>query len=300
MKLNLSNFQDVQQQGGMFSSPRPDRLPIANAILGFIFFIVSVGAYPAKLFFRENMGERNLQLIHPILYIGAFFYVLFWTFLFHFLVNGFAIAGDSNYDNFMQPINFIMVIPVLSFVFIIWVIRASIRYFKKHNLISIDYNTRRHSQDRGTSKYFQHLIGKTHNGHTIRTYHIQAYFEPLITLYFGAAIAFFDLPLAVTLAIAGGCLFIDEWQVVQKRRDLILDTLDSEMDAIFLSKMKKRYREIQESDIDIDELETNIEIRNLLLSKPNKQKKLLLPTNNHTTDTDENNATANENFDIIS
>ncbi len=267
MNFNVGNAYSAQQQGGVYSTYRPEQNPIANAVLGVIFFAVAIAAYPAKLFFRENLGERAVRIIDPFIYIVAFFELGFWTIIASFLLN--ILMLGKGFDD-LSPFAMILAIPFPSIIFLFWLLRRSYKYFKSINLHQeTDYTKRVHSFYRGESKYFKSLIGKPYRNIIIKEFHIQLFLEPMVTLLLGIALIILDMTLGVALIIGGICFFIDEWEVIRKRRDMVLDSLDGEMDAVFIEKARSRFRKLKEEDIDLQRLEVGFEIPQILLNGSN-------------------------------
>ena len=291
MKFNWSNFQgQYQQQGGIYPTFRSEQNPLVNMVMGILFFIISIGAYPAKLFFRENMGERALRIIDPLVYVSAFFALLVSTTLINLAINTFIVYG--NLKEFFEVANLVLSFPFLSCCFIFWLVRESYRYFK-NNFDNLEFDQRTHSFHRGQSRLFKNIIGKTFKNKIVQPYHVRAILEPLMAVNLGLAILILDPTLGLAFIIAGICLFIDERYIIQKRRDSILDALDTEMDAVFLQKYKKLFRNLQEKDVNIDELKISPPKETLFLKSEKKKKTTPLIENDttslleHKTETEE-------------
>lgn len=228
---------------------------------------MAIAAFPVKLFFRENLGERAVRIIDPFIYLVAFGQLGLWTIVASFLLN-MVILGSTN-DGF-TPMTILLSIPFPSMIFLFWLFRKSYKYFKSIHLHQeIDYTLRVHSFYRGDSKYFKKLIGKPYKSIIIRQLHIQLFFEPLLTLLFGLALLFVDMTLSVALMVGGVCLFIDEWEVIRKRRDMILDSLDGEMDAVFIDKARRLFRKLNDEDIDLQKIEVGFDLNYQLFNGSN-------------------------------
>lgn len=254
----------AQQQGGIYSTYRPEHNPIASAFLGMFFFAVAIAAYPMKLFFRTNMGERAIRIVDPFVYLGAFFTfgseISMWTFFINSIILSASFKADFSW------IAVILSLPLLSLTFSIWLSIKSYKYFKNIHLYHIvDYAQRVHSFYRGESKYFQGLIGKSYKGLTISLFHIQLFLEPITTIFLGLAFLFLDTALGIAIILGGICLFVDEWEVIRRRRDMVLDVLDAEMDAAFVDKGRNQFRRLEEQDVDLKKIEMGFEIHKLLI-----------------------------------
>lgn len=262
--MNLfSNAYSAQQKGGLYSSYRPDGNPIANAILGVIFFAIAIGAYPSKLFFREHLGERAIRIIDPIIYLVGFCQLGFWTTIGSFIIH--AVLLD---DDFLQDASWVSIAlsaPLCSLVFLFWLFRASYRHFMSINLHkSVDFNQRQHSFYRGESRFLKNYIGKSWRHITLSQLHIQLVGEPLITTLFGLVLLPLDIPLGIALIIGGICFFIDEFEVIRRRRDMVLDILDAEIDAIFVDKARNLFRKLKDEDVDLSKIEIGFDLHRLL------------------------------------
>lgn len=208
---------------------------------------------------RTIITESFLGIVEPFL-TGL---------LYKHFVQSTTILPDSTNDGF-TPMTILLSIPFPSMIFLFWLFRKSYKYFKSIHLHQeIDYTLRVHSFYRGDSKYFKKLIGKPYKSIIIRQLHIQLFFEPLLTLLFGLALLFVDMTLSVALMVGGVCLFIDEWEVIRKRRDMILDSLDGEMDAVFIDKARRLFRKLNDEDIDLQKIEVGFDLNYQLFNGSN-------------------------------
>lgn len=263
----------AQQQGGIYSTYRPEHNPIASAFLGFVFFAVSIAAYPAKLFFRQNMGERAVRIVDPFIYVASFCYFGWEISMWAFFINNVlmkGLQGDLSWAAVFTSL------PLFSCAFLFWLIKKSFKYFKAQYLQQpINYDERVHTFYRGESKYFQGFVGKNYRHTHITQFHIQFIIEPLMTMFLGVALFFLDVTLGLALICGGICLFIDEWEVIRRRRDMILDVLDGEMDAAFVEKGRNKFRKLKEDDVDLAIIRTGFDVHNMLIES---QQKLQLDT----------------------
>ncbi|MBL7815680.1 MAG: hypothetical protein JNL70_11745 [Saprospiraceae bacterium] len=276
MTLFDTGAYSAQQQGGIYSTLRPERNPIANAILGVVFFAVAIAAYPAKLFFREHLGERAIRIIDPFIYLIAFCQLGFWTALGSFLLHS-VLLGDGLLKDWSW-LGIALSLPIPSLVFLFWLFRISYKHFKSINLHqSIEYDNRCHSFYRGDSRYFKSFIGKNWRNATVSQFHIQLLAEPLSTFLFGIALLFLDMTLGIALMIGGVCFFIDEFEVIRRRRDMVLDVLDGEMDAMYIEKARNLFRKLKEEDVDLAKIDIGFDLHRLLNNGSKNNRITILP-----------------------
>lgn len=107
---------------------------------------------------------------------------------------------------------------------------------------------RMHSQYRGESRFFSSLKGKKILGTTIDDAIIRAFLEPFLVVILGLLLLIFgDKYFGLALLLGAGTLLLEEYLFYIKRRQMLLDMIDNEIDGEYIMLVKEQYQRSPES-----------------------------------------------------
>lgn len=241
-------------------------------------FVLSVSSIPCRLYFRSNLGERAFSPFSIIVCIVFFFMSGLWLSV---LIYEFISLYDSIHI-YAMPLSYMEEVFVLSPLpfFLIYVIRMSVRHFKKVSKEADESDFVRYSYHRGESTYYSHLIGENvkWSKKIITDEYLRMHYETRkaiqFSLYFllvgGIAIvigSYFNLSYVVlysSFVLGTGiiiqhsalCLYLEEFAIKLKTRGRLLDITDAEYDSAYIQTERSKVKLIEDSYIP-DQIITN-------------------------------------------
>lgn len=252
-----------------------------NLLLGILavgyFFIVSIASIPARLLLRKNMGERAFTIgsfFLAMLLFTLFHWILFILFVegnsfgLYARMKGFYFFNFSSWPFSVYTFNLLLFL-LNPFVILIVVIFAKAAGHFKYHLARARKNIISYSFYRGDGIYFEHRKGGKIFGFDINETILRMLVEPrgmlkLSVFMLAASIAAFTfrsshpeegifflftddltfgtLAVSITLIISSISLFLEEFAIMQKGRDAILDMVDGELDMQEILAIKEKLK----------------------------------------------------------
>lgn len=260
LQSSLNKMDGVEAVKGL-SSLGPDSNAIIGALIQGYFFIVSVGALPIRLILRKNLGERSFTIFGFI--VSMCFYIFYGIFLGGFGVISLVTQFFGEIEiTWLTNIRIFLLNPF--FIFMLVVISKAVTHFKDI-FRKIRTNQIQYSYFRGESIYFKKRKGGKKWGFEIDERFIRMVIEPLAvlriglliflvaagvvsfnyfyilmtkTLLFFQPILIWTAILGLTLVFSALCLFLEEFGIMMRIRNSVLDLIDADIDMQIV--MKKR------------------------------------------------------------
>jgi hypothetical protein len=252
-----------------------------NLILGILavgyFFIVSTLSLPARLLLRKNMGERAFSVAS--FFMVMLFFTLFHLMLFVLMIDLtpyglYARMQESTIFDFSSMslsrflLNFLLFLLSPFVIFMTVLFGKAVAHFKYH-LARARRNVISYSFYRGDGIYFEHRKGGRIFGFEVNETILRMLVEPIglfkfsfliLALSIAALIfrgyypadgfhlvliddiTFGTLAVSITLIISSIALFLEEFSIMQKGRDAILDMVDGELDMQQILAIKEKLK----------------------------------------------------------
>jgi hypothetical protein len=279
----VSDRTVVNDLAGKVFSGSHRRLPIIIAFLYYILkFFLSVGAFTPRAILRSKIGERTIGVI-TVLMVYAFFFTVhigYHSFIQakEFLIKEVRVNKLSELSKEQLYDLFVIVVTasstdefhrdgkalaplalglglkksILAFQGLSWPLKVCwwlVLLMSLLHFIEIIYRRRQgevlHSYHRGKSVFFSWMIGKKIPGGKVNELMVWMIVEPLFVL----SIAFllnrflqFEV-LGLVLIISAICLFMEEYRAYLDNRSMLLDIVDSQIDARVISEIQGDYSE---------------------------------------------------------
>ncbi len=287
--LNRNNNQKLINSFSYFSHKHP----IFGILAIVYYFILSVSSIPARLLLRKNMGERTFTIpsfLLAFLFFSVFNLILFIVFvkrtsfgLYEKCQNidilNFSILPNSY---FLPSILLLLLNPLIIFMTVIF--SKAVDHFKYH-LARARINVVSYSFYRGDGIYFEHRKGDRIFGLEINDTLLRMLVEPfgmlkLSVLILALSIAAFlfrsyhpeegflfllidditfgMLAAGITSIISSIALFLEEFSIMQKGRDAILDMIDGELDMQRILMIKEKLKIEHPKGLNETEIDNNL------------------------------------------
>lgn len=284
MYSSLSKLNTQETMQGFYEEEPEDR-GIVGAFLDALKFVVSVGAIPARLILRKNMGERAFSPFACFLAVLG----LFWWPAFTFLL-WIALLASLVSAPFLIIVN-----PFLYY--LVYVGYLAFKHYK-NAFQKARNNQTGYTRDPGESRYFKHHKGRIWRGFAVGDEIIRMIVEPKAMVIFGLRMIVLPLPLILALnkslailkitgdtgnslkfAVGYICLwsvvtgfsivfngiflFLDEFGGFLGRRNQVLDMNDNEFEMKYLLLKKETMSKPVEKDMETLKIVHNVETLNL-------------------------------------
>ena len=242
---------------------------IIDAVLQSFWFLVAISAIPHKLFFREKLGERTFSPFALIVCISFYFVYLgyYGNFYIPYIGLGSLLGLVTENWGIYMPImlQLFLVSPVA--LFLAFSIRMGIRHLKEVYEEAENSEFVRYSFDRGSSRYYGHLIGKyTNTGKKITDEYLRLNYEPRIAFRVGLLFILLSCGILKILTIyeiynyyiqvymgytvlfgfaiwhSALCAHIEEVSIKLRKRGRLLDITDGEYDVAYLQAERSKLK----------------------------------------------------------
>lgn len=217
--------------------------PMAAVLFIFFSALIGIVSFAVKPILRKNLGERTFGILTIFLTYALirYFYLfdamgsipkdLSWMPGYFFRVDT-GLAYYPGFFRYPSPVG------LYGYVLLCFAIAELISVWKnKEKKIKI------HSQYRGDSRFFEFLIDKNIVGVVITRTIIRVVIEPVIVLAIGLLLYICgDHYFAYLLFLSAGTLIVEEYIFYIRRRQMLLDMLDNEIDGERLLAQKETYK----------------------------------------------------------
>jgi hypothetical protein len=244
---------------------------ITELISGVLYFFVGLGALSVRVILRRKLGERSFGMFSVVLtYIflkviffwsyvkiapfegsssGAIGQILYETYALYVRAVGLffpqwfpdVILNQEVVQNSISPFHFEDGNTFLGFFILTYLIFALIALGEV--FYRILYKVRWYSYYRGKSSLFDWwLVGKKLGGRTITEKTVWLIIEPLFVA--ATSLIFYaqrDFLMGGVLLMGAICLLIEEFSYFRAERNALLDVMDGEFEAEWITKLKERH-----------------------------------------------------------
>ncbi|MCI5091154.1 hypothetical protein [Phaeodactylibacter sp.] len=272
---SLTKMDGVSAARGLTTFSRSGNLIIDTFIQSYA-FIVSIGAIPARLYYRENLGERAFSPFALIICLAfyGYFGAIQGTFIGAEIVALILPRGESIMTS-EGTIGLYLICLLLSpvMLFLVFTTNMGIKHFKKVFQEADEKDVVRYSYYRGDSRYFKDLIGKvSKRGKVLTEQYVRMIVEPRKTAGTGLTILLIvlavilvsylidmKLPIVVSyylsfflmtslfILFSAQCLYLEEFGIKLRVRGKVLDMTDGEYDMMFIKAERDRLKLISDS-----------------------------------------------------
>lgn len=289
------NHLDSQKLISGFAHFYHNKLLLGVLLIGY-YFVVSTLSIPARLILRKNMGERAFAIPAFLVVIGVMIYylTLLFTFLILLIPGGlFERLGTSlsfsnwTFENFLLNLQLFLLSPFV--IFLITLLRRAIGHFKYH-LRNAKNNIIGYSVHRGESRYFKRRREGKIFGFTVNEDIHRMLVEPFGLLKISLLLAglsitvlilrgvypssgifielldvivFGTLAIGITLIISSIALGLEEYAIMQKERQTILDMVDGEFEMERILALKEKLKVKLPKKVNEVVVENHLPIQNI-------------------------------------
>ena len=254
-----------------------------SLIIEFFYYIfrtlLSVASYIGKIFLRRNLGERTYGVFSIILVYLLILFVQGCVAIWPSIESEWNSLDQSSFFDDKPALKAIDKIVVLGIIastdkdtdalasmgiwyffreafvqppwgweirLFWWVIIAlSIHQFVNKWIRKKDHNNI-HSYFRGESIFFERFIGKKLGRFTINQRFVWMIIDPIFLMIISFPLAFWleSQSLVIILRISAVCLFLEEYSVYSENRKMVLDVLDSQIDAEYIASIQQKSQQV--------------------------------------------------------